>query len=340
MGKWMIFFVLLSNWGYAQQGSGSIKDLKFLPENLKQFNKIEVLGESKRLQNVVHKMGTCYPLELTVEGNKKLYRPSRSPHKIIKYVELVWLNNTDKYIEMTINKNHIKGSSLAFRLIDNCTKLIPISFTAVNDQNYLGVKLKTGNVISPFVNNMEHLIWGEIVEDGYLKGRWTSSRPSDDELLNNFKDFKYANNVYYSAPGCLKVNTFSASDDGFYIFKGKAINFNVSRPNFWHANSKYIGHRLCSDQPEAVVDCEGTTIGSDSIESEIFGITDPDYTFAVTNKEKETVKLEYQKDLARAKELGKRCDEAIAKYEKETGKKVKISPFYPKQLLGKDKANK
>lgn len=327
--------ILLLSKTYANQNEGSIKNIKFVPDHLLGTNNVELIGKSQNLDKVYYKMGECRPIVQQDENGKKLYRPSKI--KAIKYVENLSLPNRKEIINLKINGKSIKGSNLKFSLINNCTQWLPIHFIAAEDQEYLGLKIKKESLVTPFYNNSNRLNWGEIAEDGYLKAGRDIDPKQDESLIKKFESFEYAKKVYSSPPSCIEVVESIKDNTGFYIFAEKKVPFEYARPNFWRARSKYIGHKLCSDQPEAVVDCEGSIFPIDEREDDIFGTSGPDLSYAVSPEEKEKAKNEYQKALTEAQELGKKCDDVIAQHEKKTGKKVKISPYYPKELLKKEK---
>lgn len=309
------------------------KDL--VPESIKQFNQIERLSDESKYKHVDYSQGTCEPKEQVTENGKKVYRDVVGPNKSLRYIDVMYVDRGVSPVEFKINGIHIiieSGSRARFVLTENCTKLLPIGFISGSDQEYLGISLKKRNEFSTFANNMGHLAWGKIGDDGYLKdGEILGLNGDMGAQLNTFLD-----NYYQRLLQCAKVKVTRNSEEGFYLLEGQKYDANESEPNFWLAHSKYLGHRICSDQPQAKIDCAGSPIISRYADDIIFGITESYPNHATSNEEEERVRQEVAEDIKQAKILGKKCDEAIAKYEKETGKKVKISPFYPKRLLLKD----
>ncbi|MCO5114123.1 MAG: hypothetical protein M9899_08105 [Bdellovibrionaceae bacterium] len=307
------------------------KDL--VPESIKKLNKIEYLSDESKYKRVVYTQGSCEPNELVTENGKKVYRDIVGSNKSLKYIsEMEVGEGTSIPVEFKINDIHIviePGSKARFVLTDNCTKLFPVHFISGSDQDYLGVNLKKGNEFSRFKNNMGRLMWGNIDNDGYL-------RPNNSVGLHpesTDSEAVYEDGYYKKLLQCAQIKMTKNSIKGFYLLDGKRYDFSESRPNFWKAHSKYLGHKICSDQSQAKIDCEGTPSWSSFADDSIFGITDDYLDYATSKEEEESMRQEAAEEVKQAKIIGKKCDEAIAKYEKETGKKVKISPYYPERHM-------
>ena len=320
---------------FAEQGKGQFHELKFVPETLKKNNTVELIDPDQLQKDYifVYEIKKCFPLKLTEKEGYEFYYPDTNGG--VNYIASISpIYRKKMNIALNVNGLHISGQSLHFTMRNDCKELVPTHFTSMKSQNYLGFPLKQGSVVRSNVtqNNTERVLWGRIIEDGYVNPIKFSGYK---DFHDRFKDYQNAVKVFDYNIGCLEVKDSQKSKDGFYIYNGEKIEFNMGRPNFWLANSKYVGHRVCSDQPNAIFDCEGTIIGGYDYEREVFGIGGADLTHGVSLGEKAALQAEYERDWNKAKILGKKCDEAIAKYEKKTGKKVKISPYYPEELLKK-----
>lgn len=310
------------------------KDL--VPESIKKFNDIEYISDESKFAAIQYTQLSCEPQELKEENGKKVYKRIEGSEKSIKFIFAMNTGRKSDRVELRVNGVHIviePGRTVRFALAENCTKLIPFEFISGSDQEFLGVRLSKGNMFKPLYNNMGHLNWGKIDEDGYLKHNNSEGFNGD----GTSQDKTFEENYYKKLLQCAEVKESLSSEKGFYFLNGNKYDFSRARPNFWRANSKYLGHKICSDQPHATVDCEGTPDWRMFADDSIFGISEGYLIYATNDEEEVKLKKEVAKELKQAKELGKKCDDAIAKYEKETGKKVKVSPFYPKKLLRKEK---
>lgn len=310
-GKWILILLLIPCWSYAQIKASTLKEIELLPGNLQKTNKIKFISEPNAVKDVYYEKGWCRPLEAKDYGNRKQklirYAPVDSAKKAIPYIKSLYFVDNDQKIEMEVNGFSIKATRnipISFELIDDCKKLRPIGFVSTADQNFLGVQLKRGSVVKPMFLN-ENIEWGEIGSDGY-PGAWKGESFEELEKLSENRDALIKRQETHLKI-CVQVNT--PSQESVYLYKNRILSSDIVAPRYWRGNSKYIGNRICSDQPKAVIDCIGTRFQEEEFEK----IIDP-------NAEK-------------ANELGRKCDEAVAKYEKQTGKRIRVSPFYPENKL-------
>lgn len=322
--KWMILLVLFGTSYVHATVYFSVKDLPYVSESIRHLNQIEIINASKESAYISYQVQPCSPYVRNKDSKKE---------EQIGYVSSI-KGLKGRNAEMKVNGIHlVLEDSVGFELINDCTKLFPIYFKSASDQEYLGVKIKKGDrVTSSFGNRERNKLWGRIGEDGYHEDAW----PIDSS------NWGIPERIKYREEGLLDCNLIVDTlntENRYYIYKGKKYDPKVSTPQFWEANSKYIGHRLCSDQPNATIDCVASLVTDDLPES-VFGLGETYLNTAFDQEEEEVARKHFQWGLQRAKELGKKCDEAVAKYEKETGKKVKISPLYPKELLEKEKKEK
>ncbi|MCO5114165.1 MAG: hypothetical protein M9899_08315 [Bdellovibrionaceae bacterium] len=270
----------------------TLTKIAFVPMSLEKENQIEVLSHN-------------------LKDNKiKVAMRKSSPHidNIVNYAVYITPAHEGEKIEMLVNGVQIvakKDEPVKFFLVGD-RKLYPIEFISPIDQEYMGVQIKKGQYISTSLYRSGSP-WGTIGEDGYF-GRWKEFE--EEAKKSPVKDIH----------GCVGVYESKASQKRlYYIYKGKKIPLDKAEPNFWKANSKYAGNRICSDQPEAIIDC----IASGIIDWEypiIFGVS----TLGRSGLNPD----EYDQLISDSVKYGKRCDQAVAAYEKKTGKKIRISGYY------------
>ncbi|MCO5114122.1 MAG: hypothetical protein M9899_08100 [Bdellovibrionaceae bacterium] len=333
--KTIVLLVLLTPlYSYAQYKANSLKDIELFPANLQKVNQVKFLTDPDTVKDVQYQKTYCLPLEPKNIGPRKkeriIYAPTQKLNKAVDYIKSLYVRGEGQQIEMQVNGYHIVANSkvpIYFELIDDCTKLRPIGFYSPIEQDFLGVKLKKGSIVNPVFLN-ENIEWGEFGAGDY-GGPWKGeSYEEKEKMLEDFEVAKKRQEAHMKT--CIEIRDPLDLEKSVYLYKNKVLTPDIVSPGFWRAQSKYIGHRLCSDQPNAVIDCVGSMIQEFEFD-QIFGKA------TIDDMESELSKKNYKVFMERAKELGKKCDDVIAQHEKKTGKKVKISPYYPEELLKKEK---
>lgn len=279
----------------------NLDKVDFVSTSLKKENQIEIIKHNLKSNKILATRVKCKPKE----------KIKNTDSGALNYVQTLRPKNKDEKIEVLINGVYAMGDSnseIIFTMIENCKKIFPITFMSSSDQDYMGTKIKKGDKITTTIVDPERdIAWGTLNEDGYYGGWKKEDTPIKKVLGDDIE-------------GCTKVETLSK--DIFYIYKGRKIPKNRATPKFWRAKSKYIGNRLCSDQPDAIIDCSWDGLASWEV-SQIFGENKSEHMeiYQVTSEE-------YDKAKKTSIEYGQKCDQAVRSYEKKTGKKVPISYIY------------
>lgn len=369
----IFLFVVLGLFETQARAGVAFEDIKFVDEKAVKHNKIELVGESPENLEFSVVYSECKPLEIVKlkSNGLNVYRPTEDKERIVRYVQRIGLRAPMQDVTLAINGIEIAlgkrqlpekseyVQSVNFAFDENCTKLVPTTFSSAKDQRFRGVDIKKGNLIryKPYSDREHESIRSfKFDKDGYpdlplneiRESRTIRSSKGKENTIKEYSEIIYGTSVSQCFEVSIKRGITNTSPEWYtekgksyptkwYIYDGEAYQSKDVSSYLWLARSKYLGHRLCSSNPEAKAVCTPTI--------DIF----TEHIYKVLFLDDETFKKEFghynfqlpiESYRAKAEEHGKKCDQAVAKYEKETGKKVKVSPYYPVEYLESLKQSK
>lgn len=298
------------------------RDITFAPT---EHNTVTLVGKGVETAKVIAGISKCEIAEVV-----DIKRQTHKTKLVTEYVSLIsFYDGPDIPLDAILEVNGVKiiaksGQEINFELLDNCTRINPIMFSSAETQMWNGHKIDKGVSVvlnrhgnSSTLQNEFGYPWDKLwSENKNLKAGDFIGSTGDKSLRRCFHISYPYNNKGDDPP------------KNYIIFRDKRYPSDYKRPEFWQAKSKYFGNILCSTNPDMSLmhictpedlSSQGPMIWSDYKEN---------LPFDESLEEEERV--EYAQE---AQRLGKKCDEAVAKYEKRTGKKIPVSPFVPAKYL-------